>query len=396
MPSSNALSLHIGLNRIDPAHYGTDGALKGCENDAAAMRRIAEATGFTPRTLLNEAATSSAVLSAIHDAAKTLTSGGIFLLTYAGHGSQIDDLDGDEKGALGGQGDGLDETWCLFDRMVADDELNRCWAAFAPGVRIAFYSDSCHSGTLARAMYRRINASAARSRSSVVELPRALDPVFASRAVKDHFEVYRHLAGRGPKQRIEATVVLVSGCQDNQTSSDGSGGNGRFTGTLLQVWNGGAFSGGHREFRDAIARRMPSVQQPNYMTEGATNRAFEVQKPFTTKTPDRGEQTKMSTNGTSDTRVEDAIRARALAATNGRGAEFEGKCEIGIRFDRQHVEGLSNEQLLRFFQDDVAPKMMENWLLLNDVVTPVRGGEISCTASTGGGGSVSCSGTIRF
>lgn len=37
---TKGISLHIGLNRVDPAHYqGWDGKLNGCENDAKSMER---------------------------------------------------------------------------------------------------------------------------------------------------------------------------------------------------------------------------------------------------------------------------------------------------------------------------------------------------------------------
>ena len=39
-----------------------------------------------------------------------------FLLTYSGHGGQINDVNNDEP-------DGLDETWALYDRELVDDEL---------------------------------------------------------------------------------------------------------------------------------------------------------------------------------------------------------------------------------------------------------------------------------
>lgn len=39
------MSLHIGVNKVDPAHYGSEAPLKGCENDARDMQGIADAVG---------------------------------------------------------------------------------------------------------------------------------------------------------------------------------------------------------------------------------------------------------------------------------------------------------------------------------------------------------------
>ena len=79
---------------------------------------------------------------------------------------------------------------------------------------------------------------------------------------------------------MRATGLLISGCQDNQTSSDGDR-NGLFTQTLLAVWKDGKFDGDYRGFHKTIVKFMPPVQTPNYFTIGPANHAFEKQKPFT-------------------------------------------------------------------------------------------------------------------
>ena len=49
-------------------------------------------------------------------AAKALKPGDLFFLTYSGHGGQVPDVTGDED-------DKQDETWCLYDGQLIDDEL---------------------------------------------------------------------------------------------------------------------------------------------------------------------------------------------------------------------------------------------------------------------------------
>ncbi|MGE0297969.1 MAG: peptidoglycan-binding protein [Pseudonocardia sp.] len=146
-PSAVARSLHIGVNRVDPARYGGwDGALSGCENDARTMTSIAQAEGFRTAQLFTADATSANVLAEIAEAARTLTTGGIFLLSYAGHGGQRPNTGADPEE------DQQDETWVLYDRQLLDDELELAFTAFAPGVSIVLLSDSCHSGTVYRGM----------------------------------------------------------------------------------------------------------------------------------------------------------------------------------------------------------------------------------------------------
>ena len=67
------ISLHVGLDRVDPIHYaGWKGELLACENDARDMETIATSQGFVPQSLLTKAATSTAVLGVMEKAAKEL------------------------------------------------------------------------------------------------------------------------------------------------------------------------------------------------------------------------------------------------------------------------------------------------------------------------------------
>lgn len=64
------VSIHVGLNRVDPAHYGGwDGKLVACEFDANDMAELAGGKGFKTETLLTEAATAKALTSTIEKAA---------------------------------------------------------------------------------------------------------------------------------------------------------------------------------------------------------------------------------------------------------------------------------------------------------------------------------------
>jgi len=83
----------------------------------------------------------------------------------------------------------------------------------------------------------------------------------------------------GDKVRVNATVLLMSGCQDNQLSSDGAR-NGLFTQKFLDVWNTGAFET-YRGFYQKLAEKMPPVQSPNYYKVGAPNAKFLRQSPVT-------------------------------------------------------------------------------------------------------------------
>lgn len=80
-------------------------------------------------------------------------------------------------------------------------------------------------------------------------------------------------------KKFKASVVLISGCQDNQTSLDGEH-NGAFTEQVLNVWNHGTYRGTYAAFHAQVRAGLPSSQSPNLFTLGAVAR-FLKQQPFT-------------------------------------------------------------------------------------------------------------------
>jgi peptidoglycan hydrolase-like protein with peptidoglycan-binding domain len=371
------MSIHIGLNHVDPSRYnGWDGALSGCINDAQDMKAIADGLGYQSRLLTDADATSARVISEIGQAAQALSTGDILLLTYSGHGGQVADVNGDEA-------DAMDETWVLWDRQLIDDELYSLWDQFLAGVRIFVLSDSCHSGTVVRmvATYQDIlrdlsrtrdvpspeqqaileslskalvsngsapatsagsperavpaeagaGGAAKRSRpsrsapagsrgstaaatstaaptpappvplrqiepSSVKGMPPDVATLVNTARAGEHAAA-QWIAGPSEKSTPTASVILISGCQDQQVSMDGAR-NGLFTEKLKQAWNDGQFTGDYRAFWSAIVSRMPANQQPNYDTTGKPNSAFEAQRPFTVDDgQDQGQDQGTTTTG---------------------------------------------------------------------------------------------------
>lgn len=281
---AQGMSIHIGLNHVDPNQYGGwDGQLSGCINDANAMKKIADGFGYSSQLFTNEQATYCNVVQAISTAAKQLVSGDILLLTYSGHGGQVPDAN-----AMAGD-DGQDETWVLYDKMVLDDQLDVLWSQFKAGVRIFVLSDSCHSGTILRDMFMKQvthtdgGARGYKAEGAVVIREKAIPKEYQDKhyaKFKDDYTASQYLTGDERTLVVNASVLLISGCQDNQTSADGDN-NGLFTQNLLAVWNAGAFTGSYLQFHKAILDAMPPTQTPNYFKVGANNPEFEAQRPFT-------------------------------------------------------------------------------------------------------------------
>ena len=268
------LSLHIGVDSVDPAHYGGwSGPLNACEYDARDMRDIAQQQGFETSILETSSATRDAVLKALKDAATKLVEGDILFVSYSGHGGQVPDYNGPED-----EIDDQDETWCLFDGQLLDDELYEAWSEFAAGVRILVLSDSCHSGTVVRAIEEdhAIPAPPEGNRYRVLPVD------IAGRTYRQNRVFYDGLQRKGQTESdstVKASVMLISGCQDNQLSLDGTF-NGKFTGTLLRVWRGGQFRGDYRRLHSSILTRMPATQSPNLFFAGAPNADFPTQDAF--------------------------------------------------------------------------------------------------------------------
>jgi hypothetical protein len=285
-----ALSLHLGLNGVSAAAYaGWDGPLAACEFDANDMSKLATSQGMKPTVLLTRKATRAALLAGLRAAAKKLRSGDLFFLSYSGHGGQVPDVNGDES-------DGKDETWCLHDGQLIDDELYFELSRFAAGVRILVLSDSCHSGTVTRELpppppppgqrpklmpdavamrvyaahkqfYDQLQMNVAKAVGKVAANP---DAALAQVGAAAHAT-----AVVGP---LKSAVILISGCQDNQTSMDGDH-NGAFTEQVLKVWNQGGFKGSYGQFHARVRAAMPATQTPNLFTLGSAA-AFLAQEPF--------------------------------------------------------------------------------------------------------------------
>jgi len=263
---AQGLALNIGLNFIDAKHYQSNGALEGCVNDANAMNDLALGQGFEGQVLLNESATRENIIRAINQAAAKLQAGDIFFVSYSGHGHRIPDTNGDDE-------DGMDETWCLYDAQLIDDELAVFWSRFKAGVRILVISDSCHSGTITK--------PGQNEPLYTQQTPRFLPIEIMQKTWKDHEAFYTSLTKDLPRTQpeIKATIRLLSGCQDNQSSYDGYP-HGAFTTQLLQVWDGGRFQGNYQQFHKKILMRMPATQSPNHAVIGTSHPLFDQQTPF--------------------------------------------------------------------------------------------------------------------
>jgi hypothetical protein len=141
----------IGVDR-----YATR-PLHGCVADARAWQAALEPLGFEVLALHDADATKSRILREITLLVANSRPGDSIVVQYAGHGTEVPDLDGDEalrRGpdakrdqALVPYGSGLGTT---SGEYVIDDDLGRIWDTLPEGVNLTVFFDSCRSGDAVR------------------------------------------------------------------------------------------------------------------------------------------------------------------------------------------------------------------------------------------------------
>jgi hypothetical protein len=137
-------ALCIGIDQ-----YGTQ-SLTGCVADSQSFADALGQWGFAVQSLTNERATRQAITNAIEALLTKSSAGDIAVIQYAGHGTQLPDLSGDET-------DGFDEAWVPYDynygEFVIDDDLGALFDRHRDrGIQLVVFTDCCHSGTSTRFM----------------------------------------------------------------------------------------------------------------------------------------------------------------------------------------------------------------------------------------------------
>jgi len=357
-------SLHIGLNRVDPGQYnGWDGRLQSAETDAIDMQAIADAQGFRSLSLRGAEATAEKSLTCIREAAATAKRGDTFLITYAGHGSQLPNLDDDDEAS------GKDSTWVLYDRMLVDDELFAAWNEFSDGVKIYVVSDSCHSGTVTRmlpASFLENSALKARGRLATSQsiwvrcMPTDVwEPYMAATATRKLYAQIKKSVARTRTSK-QASVALLAACQDDQVAGDLPS-NGVFTDALKTAWNRGRFSGSYSELLRRAQALMPPGQIPNFFAFGPDTDEMAKQRAFQLRNRGQRQPKENDAMNVYPTKVTEKTR-EVLDA--GNGAFGGGDEPFGLRcvldFTKYFDEDINDRDGLgEFVATQVAPVVVE-------------------------------------
>ncbi len=243
-------ALCVGINDYP---YGEDNDLKGCVNDANDWAALLKAHyDFTDiKTLLDAQATKANILAGLKDLLAGAKSGDVLVFTNASHGTYVADKDGDEPT--------YDEALCPYDvedgQLIVDDELRELFTNLTKGVRLTIISDSCHSGSVTRAV--------------VADSPdqrrlRLLNPSLRGGMVLTPSELHRASKKKEKHPESKMHEILVSGCKANQTSADAFiAGNfhGAMTYHAIKAITDADYKITYAELRD---RMLPMLEDGNY------------------------------------------------------------------------------------------------------------------------------------
>lgn len=124
--------------------------LQGCVADARAWAGELEALGFEVSMLTNEQATRKRLLAALEELVGASAAGDVIVFQYAGHGTTVRDVSGDEIDGNNRE----DEALCPHDfdegALIIDDDVAEVFAKLPDGVNLTCFFDCCHSGTISR------------------------------------------------------------------------------------------------------------------------------------------------------------------------------------------------------------------------------------------------------
>lgn len=267
-------ALCIGVN----AYEEPGDVLQGCVADATAWSEALGAAGFSTEVILDADATRTGILSAMLDIVAESQAGDVVAIQYAGHGTYVPDLDGDEDDVAGP----TDEALCPVDfrqgRLIIDDDLAQIWDLIPEGVAVTLLFDSCHSGTANRGGRPDPAPLAPNARARLVRPDKALEERYArSRGVPTGDErrararevVIASEPARGrntTRNRPTATrrEVLISACLPNEVAIERDG-QGVFTAAALDVLARGE-SLTNRGFVDAVIAELGVRTQTPQLT----------------------------------------------------------------------------------------------------------------------------------
>ncbi|RHW24158.1 caspase family protein [Nocardioides immobilis] len=191
--------------------------LGGCVADARAWKQELQHAGFTVDIIEDGDATRQRIVESIQDLILKSRDGDVLVLQYSGHGTTIDDLDGDDLEEAMRTREEKDEALCPVDfrdgELLIDDDLGQLWDLLPEGVNLTVFFDSCHSGGGQRAVMK----------------PPAPSPTRKARLVRmepENIEAYKEKRGglpRATRSLDSERSVYFAACQADELAFEHNG-----------------------------------------------------------------------------------------------------------------------------------------------------------------------------
>jgi hypothetical protein len=175
----------------------------------------------------------------------------------------------------------LGELRRSIERYVPDvvSSFDDSWSSDSPDVDVDYWTNH-----LTEAIWHTLQTRIGDlTRLDMSKSPRTrnLPPEVQQADARVRHDLYRAAKRRARQVTVRdltASVLLISGCQDNQLSLDGAR-NGLFTQRFLEVWQTGA-AVDYADLHGRIVRLMPPQQTPNLDWGSARDVAFEAEQPL--------------------------------------------------------------------------------------------------------------------
>jgi hypothetical protein len=274
------LALCVGIDAYPTAPLG------GCVNDARDWATAFMRLGFErPRMLLDRQATRDGIMSALAGLVTDSRAGDVIVFQYAGHGTQVPDLDGDE---IDGDTPDQDEALCPVDfdsgALLIDDDLRTIFARLPDGVNLTCFFDCCHSGTITRmALGGRRAMPPSGKRARFVPASRQLVEAYAATRQAGAARMASRALPPGGLESMRE--IVFSACLSSEVALE-SQGHGDFTRCALQVLAQDRTELSNAAFAEAVTAAFgPAPQQHAKLYGSDAGRALALLRPLASIQP---------------------------------------------------------------------------------------------------------------
>lgn len=234
--------------------YPAPNALSGCVNDMREWQAALEALGFDVTACENGAATREAILAGLDALIAGSRAGDVLVFQYAGHGTNLDDLDGDEE-------DGQDEAFVPVDfgsgAFLLDDDVWTVMGRLPEGVNLTCFVDCCHSGSITRVLAGPPTPGPIGARARFIAATPDMQAAHRS------FRSLHRGATRGApaRRREDMGNIVFAACRDDQVAYE-IGGHGAFTTRAVPLLRGDLSRLTYEGFQTEVTQAFgPSPQQ---------------------------------------------------------------------------------------------------------------------------------------